>query len=119
MLRSISNAEPTTVQLNAEESPDVSAKVDNESSNSQRRDIPSDQAEFERTEEHNKSEAKVNKVPSDKDSCTETSGHPFPTHSQTPEENGETITDTSKPTSDISKKPTKECQNADGSGKLQ
>ncbi|KAL6177575.1 hypothetical protein ACLB2K_049101 [Fragaria x ananassa] len=82
--------------IEKEESPDVSAKVDNQSSNSQRRDIPSDQAEFERTEEHNKSEAKVNKVPSDKDSCTETS-------------------DTSKPTSDISKKPTKECQNADGS----
>nr|XP_011464210.1 PREDICTED: uncharacterized protein LOC101297645 isoform X3 [Fragaria vesca subsp. vesca] len=101
--------------IEKEESPDVSAKVDNQSSNSQRRDIPSDQAEFERTEEHNKSEAKVNKVPSDKDSCTETSGHPFPTHSQTPEENGETITDTSKPTSDNSKKPTKECQNADGS----
>ncbi|KAM5571786.1 hypothetical protein ABKV19_012063 [Rosa sericea] len=83
--------------IEKEESLDLSTKV--------RIEIPSGPAEFERTEECNKSEAKVNRVPSDKDSCTETSGHPFPTHSENPEENGETT----------SKKATKECQTADGS----
>ncbi|XP_061988030.1 uncharacterized protein LOC133706499 isoform X7 [Rosa rugosa] len=83
--------------IEKEESLDLSTKVGIE--------IPSGPAEFEGTEECNKSEAKVNRVPSDKDSCTETSGHPFPTHSENPEENGETT----------SKKATKECRNADGS----
>lgn len=115
----ISNSESTIVQLNAEESLDLSTKVDNQSSTSNTRAIPSDAAEFERTEEINKTEAKVRKMPSGKDSCIETSGHPFPIHSENPEENVETVSDTSKTTSDVSNKVNKECPTADGSGKTQ